>query len=212
MKSPMINWSGAVLCGALLLSLAGSAEPQHAAAQVSNEDANRGQAGGIKVHGRWTITVSNADGSVASRHEFNNALTPDGGRILAVLIGNTTPDTVQKWQVRLQSRSGQTNPCRDTTGLPWSCLIWEYDETGSDPHSSNLSVSPGPSGSSQFVLQGSIKTVFAGAIDDVSTALMNRSRFGDFTPLAQFTQHSLATPIVVQAGQSIDVKVVISMS
>ena len=35
-----------------------------------------GMGEGIKVHGRWTIEVRNPDGSLASRHEFQNDLYP----------------------------------------------------------------------------------------------------------------------------------------
>jgi hypothetical protein len=214
MTPRLINWSGIVLCSALLLPLAGAAGQQGAAVAVSNEAANRDQAGGIKVHGRWTITVSNADGSVASRHEFNNALTPSGATILGMLVGHSPFDLPEKWQVKLRSRSGQDNPCGSSTGSPVSCLIWEASQvglTGDAAHVSNLRVGLSAVGSSSFVLQGSIKTAFAGAIDDVSTALMLRDPRGDILTTL-FTQHFLSTPVVVQAGQTIDVKVVINLS
>jgi hypothetical protein len=78
MTSSMINWFAVVLCSALLLPLTGSAGQQAAAAPVSNEDAPGGQIGSIKINGHWTITVTNPDRSVASRHQFNNALTATG--------------------------------------------------------------------------------------------------------------------------------------
>lgn len=50
---------------------------------------------GIKVHGRWTIVVRNPDGSVASRHEFENSLQLDGATLLpAVLGGFATPGSM----------------------------------------------------------------------------------------------------------------------
>ena len=41
---------------------------------------------GIQVHGHWTVTVTNPDGSVDAVHEFENALTDYGKSALAHLI------------------------------------------------------------------------------------------------------------------------------
>jgi hypothetical protein len=216
MKPRIINWSGIVLCSALLLRTTGSAgqpgtapdaQPtrEQAAAPVSNDDANRDGTGSIRINGRWTITVTNADRSVASRHEFNNALTPSGAGLLTRLLGGSQSDIIDKWQVNLRSSSG-ADICADSAGLRLPCFIWEVGDTKSGAaHSANLLV--GNAGST-LVLQGSIKTTFAGAIDDVETTIRNvNSIFA-----GQFTHHTLSTPIAVQAGQTIDVRVVISIS
>ena len=42
---------------------------------------------GIQVHGHWTMTVTNPDGTVDAVHEFNNDLTTQGGaRTLATIL------------------------------------------------------------------------------------------------------------------------------
>ena len=41
---------------------------------------------GIKVHGDWTVTITNPDGTLDAVHEFNNKLDEYGGRILAALL------------------------------------------------------------------------------------------------------------------------------
>ena len=45
---------------------------------------------GIKVHGHWTVTVSNPDGTLDAVHEFENALGPNAGQVLtAILLGES---------------------------------------------------------------------------------------------------------------------------
>jgi hypothetical protein len=41
---------------------------------------------GIQVHGHWTVTVTDPDGTVARVHEFDNALLNGGGALLAALL------------------------------------------------------------------------------------------------------------------------------
>ena len=41
---------------------------------------------GIQVHGHWTVTVTNPDGSVDAVHEFDNALTDYGKLFLAMVF------------------------------------------------------------------------------------------------------------------------------
>ena len=41
---------------------------------------------GIKVHGDWTVTITNPDGTLDAVHEFNNKLDAYGGRILGALL------------------------------------------------------------------------------------------------------------------------------
>jgi len=42
---------------------------------------------GIQVHGHWTMTVSNPDGTVDAVHEFDNALVTQGKESLVRLLG-----------------------------------------------------------------------------------------------------------------------------
>ena len=47
---------------------------------------------GIQVHGHWTMTVTNPDGTVEALHEFDNSLHPDMGAsfLTALLAGQTS--------------------------------------------------------------------------------------------------------------------------
>src|SRR5260221_4107176 len=52
----------------------------------------------VKVHGQWTIIVRNADGSIASRHEFENSL--QNGTILNELLTHQATNPI--WWVYLK--------------------------------------------------------------------------------------------------------------
>ena len=41
---------------------------------------------GIKVHGDWTVEVTNPDGSLATRKQFSNHITEEGFGVLAALM------------------------------------------------------------------------------------------------------------------------------
>ena len=43
---------------------------------------------GIKVHGDWTVEVTNPDGSLATRKQFSNHITEEGFGFLAALMTN----------------------------------------------------------------------------------------------------------------------------
>src|SRR5688572_18634480 len=71
-----------------------------AASGAAADPGHGAPADGIKVHGDWTIEIRNPDGSLASRHEFKNALIPTmGSPLLAGLLGNFYEDTT--WGIRL---------------------------------------------------------------------------------------------------------------
>jgi len=80
-------------------------------AQISQpvaEVAPQGTSDGIKVHGDWTVTVTNPDGTVEAVHEFENALAQSGPQALGVLIAGEThvtdyllvlnPGTTTPWE------------------------------------------------------------------------------------------------------------------
>ena len=96
--------------------------------------ASPGMHAAIHVHGRWTIVVRNKDGSVASRHVFENSLQLDGANLLPMVLGGfATPGS---WQIVLGGPGGATGgPCGSgpsvllaglsggTTNLAGSCSI-----------------------------------------------------------------------------------------
>lgn len=64
---------------------------------------------GIKAHGHWTIDVRNPDGTLASHHEFENALDGLGGRAaLAFQLSGT--GTAGTWASAVNNRVGG-GPC-----------------------------------------------------------------------------------------------------
>ena len=73
---------------------------------------------GIQVHGHWTVTVTNPDGTLDAVHEFDNALT-DKGTITNLILGLNNMD---KTYIRLLNPS-------PTNSL--NCLE-QYGTSGSD--------------------------------------------------------------------------------
>src|SRR5438093_2542761 len=65
--------------------------PARAIAQVPTQ--------GIKVHGHWLIEVRNADGTLAVRREFKNALFPTGKTTLANLL--TAQKVFDYWMIQI---------------------------------------------------------------------------------------------------------------
>ena len=148
---------------------------------------------GIHVHGAWTITVSDPDGSVAGRYEFQNALTEEGAFDLVTLL-----------------RGGQVVD------------RWAIDLFGEDISRQNIRIDPAtvarertspPSGDGVIVLavSGSSPASSAFPIKEVITRIDYSSASGGFAAFNQpFTAKVLDTPIPVEAGQTVDVRVEIS--
>jgi hypothetical protein len=168
-----------------------------------------GPAEGIKVHGHWMIDIKNPDGTPAAHHEFENALQTGGALKLAAFLGRV--NAPGRWYVLLYSLAGAANCVQ--SGVP--CVFSEgkaLDATGGD-----LTVSVPTSGPNQdkLVLSGSF------------TSPDNRSFFRAFSALNvcpagspgcqvgsgdhSFTMKDF-TPVPVQAGQIVQVTVVISFS
>jgi len=170
---------------------------------------------GIKIHGHWTIVVKNADGSVASRHEFENALIGSGADMLAQLLGRTT--TTGGWGISLLPSTPGGSSCGGN--LP--CVVIEPGiATGVISVSSNLTVtySPNPS---RTTLQGSYQASSAGDISLVSTLLgaCAPSLTPSSCPSASnnlgqvpFSSRTLTTPIPVQSGQIVQLTVTFTFS
>ena len=76
---------------------------------------------GIKVHGHWAIEVRNADGSLGSLTEFDNALQYGGAVKLAVILlrGDTEP---LYWSIVL---GGEGGPCVNDKEEQVDCVIGE---------------------------------------------------------------------------------------
>ena len=71
---------------------------------------------GIQVHGHWTITVTNPDGTLDAVHEFDNELWTYGNDVLTAILAAET--SVTGWKVKIDAEPPATiNP-----GIPsWTC-------------------------------------------------------------------------------------------
>jgi hypothetical protein len=190
------------------------AKSQPAPAAKSAKGMADGTQEGIKVHGDWTITIRNEDGSVASRHKFQNALTSSGGAGIAQILGRAK--TAHWWEINLISNNP---PCDNGAGARVACFITEPGAQVVIPAFLNLVVSlpnTGPD-SGKLVLEGSAKATFAGDISEVETHLLCRLPTGvqaicDPNGSTTMTRYLRASAIQVQAKQTIDVTVVLSFS
>jgi hypothetical protein len=171
---------------------------------------------GITVHGHWVIDIRNADGTLASHHEFENALTYGpvaGNDLLSRLL--TRQVTVGQWYV---SVSGANGPC-GTSSAPKPCILQEDGSPGALPGEIFFGLKPSvdapstPTASVQ--LKGNATAGSAGQISSVSTwqftcapSVAPAACGSSPTNFFAFTAQDLATPIAVQqAGQIIQVTV-----
>jgi hypothetical protein len=168
----------------------------------------RAQVQGITVHGRWTIDVRNPDGTLASHHEFDNALvTPAGGNVfLAGLLGRFYRQFTN-WSIVLQG--GGANPTRVV--LP--------EHVGSGPPAVGeltLNVPTRPDGrvpTGTLELNGTAQLSEAVQLIWVETRLDTCRGDACLDPVNfGFTAHNLSTPISLTAGQLLQIRVVFSFS
>ena len=69
------------------------------------EVAPQGTSDGIKVHGNWTVTVTNPDGTVDAVHEFENALAKGNGVGADILTHLLSGDiAVESWRIKLTGK------------------------------------------------------------------------------------------------------------
>lgn len=195
----------AALSGGSALAQTATTAPHQAAPSGAGQE-------GIKVHGEWTLTVRNTDGTVAARHEFKNALYPGGGdRILAQLLTGTA--VAGQWSVALFASSATA--C-NANNAP--CTIVESPSPNA-ANSRDLTRSIPTSGpdAGKLVLRGSVRVPSNATITIVQTEL---SSCAPSTPPGScvsafnvgFTQKVLTTGVPVAQDQLVEVKVVISFS
>jgi hypothetical protein len=203
--------SAAAFVAMLALVLGGSS-----AAPVAAETPQGGaQTEGIKVHGQWTIDVLNPDGSLASHHEFRNALDSFGGLRLAEMLARLKSPGV--WNIALWQVGTARKPC--PSYFNGACVIGEVGSTDPEAQFKTMTVSVPASGPNQgkLVLSG---TATVEADGDIYTVYTNRGYCpGNVAPAScaayrdsNFTRKDFPSPIVVLAGQIVQVSVVISFS
>jgi hypothetical protein len=171
---------------------------------------------GLKVRGHWTIDVRQPDGTLVSRHEFDNALVlttsnqSRGGDLLLVsMLGRTmTMSTRSPWVVFLGTLGATLVLSEAAADFP---VTVPADQT-----STNLAVRVLPT-PPRLELAGSIAAPADASITNVSTALWPCQGTDPACATVPsravlFTRHVLATPIAVLQGQIVQVTVRISFS
>jgi hypothetical protein len=174
--------------------------------------AQSGPSEGIKVHGRWTIEVRNPDGTIASRHEFDNALS-GGESAIAGFLGRFYA-RVSSWYITLNGTSGI---CLSGGQPSVACFIHEHVGPGV-PAIGELSVNVPMTGTypqGRVVLDGTVRVAGSGEISLVRTTIVScqdETCAPGTIQGTQFTSHQLSTPIHVAANQVVQVTVVFSFS
>jgi hypothetical protein len=212
MRTQRRNSPSAVAAVAMLaLALGG----QPAVRAASDAPPNGAQSEGIKVHGQWTIDVLNPDGSLASHHDFKNALDSFGARRLAEMLARLQSPGV--WNIGLWQVGTARKPC--PSYFNGACVIGEVGSTDPEAQFKTMTVLVPASGPNEgkLVLSGTATVEADGDIYTVYTdrgycagnvAPANCAAYRDST----FTRKDFASPIVVLAGQIVQVTVVISFS
>jgi len=173
-----------------------------------------GQQEGIKVHGDWTIVIRNQDGTVASRHEFKNALA--NFAILPQILAHG--GGVGQWEVDVDgnfpARPCATGPLPSGISIPIACSLFET--TGS-PTFGSLTVT---ASATNLTVRGSVQAANAAQLGTVFTKF--NLCLPPQTPSATctngggtvgFTGKDISSlNIQVAPNQTIDVTVVISFS
>ena len=123
---------------------------------------------GITVHGRWVVEVQNPDGTLASRTEFNNALS-GGAQHIVSLLGKQ--GVAGRWVLYFSSTGSDLSPCQGGTGgtFPNWCRI--IDSLTSNPNNGNAESKDlvvTPAGTS-LSLTGTITALSNGVIGRVAT-------------------------------------------
>ena len=173
---------------------------------------------GITVHGHWTIEISDPDGELVERREFDNALVPGGLVALAKVAAGLQTSGV--WWVDLDHGGSPGKPC---AGGASPCRIIESAAGGGGHIFPTLTVSVPDTGpnTGKLVLSGTATADNDTVISFVQTTLslcdpaaapstdcIGGSNVGNFT----FTQATVSPAVSVVSGQQILATVVITFS
>ena len=199
----MTTWGIEKIILVLIIAISGHTTAAQTKAEklVQQVSEPSGPQEGMSIHGHWTVTVRNSDGTIASRHEFENSVTNTGkGIVLGFLSGSSYPmkSYVPSWELKIGE-----NLCGKHT--PGDCLI---------PVQAQLVVG------GKVEMKGTITIDYAGQIKSVATQITNTINQVN-SPIV-FSSHDLTQqeaassqplgPISVQAGQNVDFIVDISIS
>jgi len=211
----------ALVACALAVALGGKA----GGAQTSGQRPG-GLGEGVKVHGDWTIVVRQADGTVASRHVFRNALV-SSNFLAQLLYGGIHATRNFGFNILLGSLSASPGPLEtwcDDAGTSFCRIVppgTSFPMQIPGVHPAPIQTFTAPTlaitrKNDVIELNGSITARRAGEIRFVS--VLNLPQPDPPVPLVAvpFTSRDLSgtaelgSPIAVAAGQIIDVTVVLS--
>jgi hypothetical protein len=195
----------------------------------------KGKDEGIKVHGHWVVEIRNRDGSLASRHEFENALTTgasSGQSALAYLLsgaqsgaftvfGVQNAGSVAGWSITF---SCLANPAT-ANGTPCTTYAWEGPQVtiscqnAANPPYCNPSLTMQASGS-QVILQGTWtipssmqQTLPAVCLSSATTTLGLCTTVPPSQPTCNtYTFTSVATNLTINYGQTANITVNLGFS
>jgi hypothetical protein len=164
----------------------------------------------IQVHGRWIIDVRNPDGTLASHHDFQNALLPSGQQLLSYLISKGS--SIITWDIRLRANNTDpTGPCPPSPTNDSSCYI-------AGPGSTLPLLMPN---APNVFSTGAFTRTPAGTLEISGNATAASAQsIGYVESLAEatglqvssFSARVLDTPIQVAVGQQLFVKVIVSFT
>jgi hypothetical protein len=195
----------------------GTAPAHHGEEEKSETKADDASHQGIKVHGHWKIDIQNADGSLASTHEFENSLNDYGSLFVYLLASKATSGEADIQLYSAYDAYGNPVPicgtqasCRITeSSTGYWATIGGYCTSNPQTCAYNLNVTPqvkvdpttGPY-AANIVLSGNIVASHNATITDVFTLFAACSNYPS-TGLATMTPaqcHSGTVP----AGTSVN--------
>ena len=185
-----------------------------ACGQASEPEPEPVASDGIQVHGHWTVTVTNPDGTVDAVHEFDNELSNLGGSILTGLLSSET--AVSGWLIKVKQ------PMNGRVDYALKCQ--EHSDIFSE-------VSYMPASVTRNLLKNTNPLMISGTCTIETTeptvsisevyAYLHLTQYIDMRNLygvdinldrAEFTEHVLENEITAVNGQIISINIEISFS
>jgi hypothetical protein len=184
------------------------------ATAARSDNATDAEQEGVRVHGAWTITVRNPDGSLDTRRASENSF--ENPQALSNFLARDR--TVGYWWIEAESGSNSENPCETSDGTPSKCRITEASSTNFNWVFPGLDVSAPDSGdnANSVVVQGSFTAQKDGQVEFVRTHLGDcdpstaPGNCNNTSPSPFTSKFFSSSPVSVTSGQQVNVSVVIS--
>ena len=182
---------------------------------------------GIQVHGHWTMTVTNPDGTLDAVHEFENALAESGADLLTLLLSNQNTGPLT-WRIIPSNYSGTKSKdlkCLETVHSIQFSDSYQHELLAIQDRDSHLNGSPFRLTASCSVAglpegeSSQLKAVWTGAYregDNFQGATAFSDSLGKEVSVAQaggvfyFTKHHFSPYIPITNGQHLSFNVVIT--